>query len=253
MDGILKYFTTFGTNPKENSRHMTSFIILVLIFFYAYTFFDVIISENKFISNALLLVLFFLIKSIISDHDPLYSGNPKKNKYTKCFQKTLPSKYIMETYSVDMKEAKSLWYNVFNKWSDKENEMHYNWETSLRRGFKCRMVHFTIKSFGFVFLLSLITILLIWFVNSFGIKFRSEIIDLYFIEHKNIVVPIIFTISCLVIYGIFKIINYPNEVNPKGCFLRFNEINNLNIDWLRQNIRSKEDFISYGKKDNNNA
>ena len=152
---VLKYLTEFTTNPKENSRKATSFIILVLLFSYVYSFFGVLIQENGLVSSALLIFLYLLIKSLISDYDPLYSGDPKKNKYTRAFQRNLPTHYLMSKYNVDMQEAKHLWYNVFNKWADKNHKMHYNWTTSLSRGFKCRMVYFTIFSFKFMIILSL--------------------------------------------------------------------------------------------------
>ena len=253
MDGLLKYFTEFTTNPKENSRKATSFIILVLLFAYAYAFFDVLIQENGIASSALLIVLFLLIKAAIADLDILYSGNPNKNKYTKAFQENLPTKYIMAEYNIDMQEAKSLWYYVFNKWAAKEHGMHYNWKTSLSRGFKCRMVYFTIVSFRFMFFLSLITIIIIGVINYYEFNFGLEPIDKYFREHNNLGIPIIFSILCLFIFLIFLIINSPSKKKPKGCFLRFNEINQMNINWLKQNISSKENFNNYGQKNNNNT
>ena len=250
---ILKYLTTFGTNPKENSRHLTSFIILVLLFGYAYSFFDVLILKNAIASNAIILCIFFLIKSLIADYDPLYSGDPEKNKYTKAFQSNLPTEYIMTTYDVEMREAKSLWYNVFNKWEEKGHEMHYNWKTTLRRGFKCRMVHFVIKSFRIMFFLALLSIGIIVFVNKLKVNFEIEAIDKYFRDHVDLGIPIFYAIMCILISIIFQIVNNPNERQPKGCYLRFNEINLLNVDCLRQNINSKEDFNNYGKKKDNNT
>ena len=253
MDGVLKYLTEFTTNPKENSRKATSFIILVLLFAYAYSFFDVLIQKNGLASSALLIFLFLLIKSVIADYDPLYSGDPKKNKYTRSFQRNLPTKFIMSKYDVDMREAKNLWYNVFNRWTDKKHKMHYNWKTSLTRGFKCRMVYFTIISFRFMFILSSLSIVLIGIVNYYGIKFGVEPIDKYFIYHNNLFIPITFSILCLFIFLTFLIINYPSDKKSKGCFLRFNEINEINISWLKKNIISKEDFKNYGEENNSNS
>jgi hypothetical protein len=243
---VLKFLTEFTTNPKENSRKATSFIILVLLLAYAYCFFDVLIQENGIVSSALLIFLFLLIKSVIADYDPLYSGDSKKNRYIKAFQKNLPTQFIMEQYGVDMKEAKSLWYNVFNKWADKNHQMHYNWETSLARGFKCRMVYFTIISFKYMLILIFFSISLIGFVNYYGLKFNIDIVDKYFIDHQNLFCPIIFFILCLIIFLSFMVINYPSDKKPRGCFLRFNEINEINISWLKENIKSKTDFMNYG-------
>jgi len=250
---VLKYFTEFTTNPKENSRKATSFIILVLLLAYAYCFFDVLIQKNGIVSSALLIFLFLLIKSVIADYDPLYSGNPQKNKYIRAFQKNLPTQFIMEEYDVDMKEAKILWYNVFNKWADKNHRMHYNWETSLARGFKCRMVYFTIISFKCMLILIFLSIFLIGLVNYYGLKFNIDIVDKYFIDHQNLFCPIIFFILCLIIFLAFIIINYPSNKQPRGCFLRFNEINEINISWLKGNIKSKKDFMNYGEENNSDS
>ena len=209
--------------------------------------------DKLFASNAILVILFLLIKAAIADYDVLYSGNPEKNKYAKAFQENLPTKYIMAEYNVNMNEAKNLWYNIFNKWRNKNHDMHYNWETSLRRGFKCRMVHFIIISFRFMFFLSIISIVIISIVNGFEFNFGMDPIDKYFKTHKDIVVPVFFTIFCFAIYLVFLVINYPGGDIPKGCFLRFSEINQLNIDWLRENIASREEFINYGTENNNNT
>ena len=104
MEYLLKYLTEFTTNPKENSRKATSFIILVLLFSYAYSFFDVLIQENGLVSSALIIFLYLLIKSLIADYDPLYSGDPKKNKYTRAFQRILPTHYIMSKYIKNISE-----------------------------------------------------------------------------------------------------------------------------------------------------
>ncbi|MFW6047150.1 MAG: hypothetical protein ACOCP4_05140 [Candidatus Woesearchaeota archaeon] len=252
MDELIKFFKDFS-NPKEKSRKTTSLIILVLFLGFAYVFFDVLIRENGIVSSALLIVLFILIKEIISEKDVLYSGDPNKNKFVNAFQLNLPTKYIIDTFGVNMEEAKRLWYNVFNKWKKEDHEMHPNWQKSLERGFKCRMVYFIIISFRFMFWISLIFTSLIYLINHFNIKFHVDTIDTYFTSHKDLTLPIIYVIICLIVYLTFLIINYPKKDKPKGCFLRFNEINDLNIDWLKRNIKHKNDLINYGKKGNSNA
>jgi uncharacterized membrane protein len=244
MEEALKFFTDFTSNPKENSRKATSFIILVLLFGFAYTYFGLLIKDNGITSSALLIVLFLLIKEAISDKDVLYSGNPDKNKYTKAFQEKLPTKYIIQTYGVEMSEAKTLWYNVFNKWKNEEHEMHSNWKKSLERGFKCRMVYFIIISFRFMFWISLVFTSIIFTFNHFDIKTNIGFIDNYFKNHSNYSGMITYILICFVVFIAFLIINYPSKNKSRGCFLRFNEMNELNINWLKRNIHSKEDFYA---------
>ena len=244
METALKFFTDFTSNPRENSRKATSLIILVLIFSFAYVFFGVLIKDNGIASSALLIVFFLLIKEAISDKDVLYSGNPDKNKYTKAFQEKLPTKYIIQEYNVEMGEAKTLWYSVFNKWKNKEHEMHSNWKKSLERGFKCRMVYFIIVSFRFMFWLSLIFTSILYVINHFDIKTKVNVLDKYFESHTDYSGMITYSSICFLTFITFLIINYPTKNKSRGCFLRFNEMNELNANWLRRNIQSKEDFYA---------
>ena len=103
-----------------------------------------------------------------------------------------------------------------------------------------------------MFFLSLITIIFIALINYYAIKFGLEPVDKYFREHNNFGIPILFSVVCLLIYLLFLLINYPSKKALRGCFLRFNEINQININWLKQNISSKEDFNNYGKENNSN-
>lgn len=241
---ILKFFTSFTSNPKENSRKTTSLIILVLLFGFAYAFFGVLIQENGIASSALLIVLFLLIKGVITDNDILYSGDPTKNKYVRAFQANLPTNYIVEEFNVEMPEAKSLWYNIFNKWKSEDHAMHSNWKKSLERGFKCRMVYLIIITFRFMFWVSTITTLTIFLINRFEIKFNNQSIDSYFATHSNYTPMIIYSFICLAVFLTFLFINYPKKNKPRGCFLRFNEMNESNIDWLKRNISNKDDFYA---------
>jgi uncharacterized membrane protein len=101
MDAFFKYILQFTTNPKVNSRIVTSFIILGLVFSYAYVFFNVIVLSS-ILSNLILIGLFFLIKALIADWDNLYSGNPEKNRFVKAFQAHIPSDYILKKFRTSL-------------------------------------------------------------------------------------------------------------------------------------------------------
>lgn len=252
MERIFKFFTD-STNPKEKFRKLTSLIILVLLLAFVYIFFDVLIDENAKASIIVLFVLYILIKEIITDFDVLYSGNPEKNKYVRAFKANLPSKYIMETNKISQDEALKLWYKEFNQWKDKDHKMHENWQITLDRGFKCRMVYFIIITFRFIAILSTVLTLAIFLIYKFNVYFNMPVVDNYIRNHSNLTIPIVFVLICFIIYILFLIINYPSLKKPRGCFLRFNEINTLNIGWLKENLSVKEDQITNDKKDNNNA
>ena len=252
MDFIEKLFKIFldSSNAKDQYRKSTSLIILVLLLFFVYIFFGLLIDENAKISIIVLFVAYLLIKEAITQHDVLYSGNPNKNKYVRAFQDRLPSKYLIETYKLPKEDALNLWYKEFNKWKDTTNPMHESWLLTISRGFKCRMVYFIIISFRFITILSTLFILAIFLIQKFRIHFRIPTIDNYITSHYKLTSPILFTFACLLIYIIFLIINYPSIKNPRGCFLRFNEINNQNITWLKSNFIYKNENE---KTDNNNS
>jgi hypothetical protein len=235
---IDKLFNIFSNtrNVKDKYRKITSLIILVLLLFFAYIYFDYIIDENARVTIVVLFVLYILIKEAITDHDVLYSGNPEKNKFVKAFQYNLPSKYLMEKFKLPKEEAIKLWYLEFNKWKDSKNPMHDTWLQTLSRGFKCRMVYFTIISFRFITLLSIVFILAIFGVDKFHIYYKVPVLDDYMYRHSNLTTPIIFTLVCLLIYLTFLLINYPSVEKLRGCFLRFSEINDQNINWLKANF-----------------
>jgi hypothetical protein len=253
MDKLLKYFMASVADLKENSRRTTSFIILFLLCAYAYFFLDIAFKENGTVSCVVLFLIFTLIKEVIADFDILYSGNPEKNKFVKAFQKNLPTKYIIGKYRVNMQEAKSLWFSVFNIWGNKDHKMHSNWENTLKRGFKCRLVYFTITALKIVASISTLSLLIIFIVNEYKVQFRIELLDKYFLSHQFPFGSIIFVLLCLFTASILILINYSDDKKERGCFLRFNEINQINIDWLKDNISSKEDFNNYRNENNNNA
>ena len=165
-------------------------------------------------------------------------------------QSNLPSKYLAETYKIDNDEALSLWFKEFNKWKDPSNLMHDSWILTLSRGFRCRMAYFIIISFRFIAIMSALLLLVILVLQKSQISFNVQAFDTYLTNHSNLTLPVAFTISCFLIYLIFLVINYPCQKKPRGCFLRFDEINNQNIHWLKENFTYDR---KNGQSDNNNA
>jgi len=130
---------------------------------------------------------------------------------------------------------------------------HQQWFKTLERGFECRFVYYIIKTFKWVFVISFILTFLIFLINFFEIKTNVTIIDAYFQNHSDLSNPIYFTVTCFIVYILFLVCNYPSKKKPRGCFFKYNEINQLNIDWIKDNISSKDDFKNYDDNDHRNA
>jgi hypothetical protein len=245
MSEIVKILSE-ATSSKGMIRATTSFLLIVLLYFFAYTFFGLVINENGLISLLIALAVYFLIQTFITNYDVLYDGNPKKNRFVRAFQMKYPSTYIMEKYGIDEIEAKKLWFRkIFNTWENPNHSMYGHRLRCLRRGFICRLVYYVMTvSFGF-FCISLFLLIILGILNFKSISFGIGPIDDFISSHNTLKLPLVTTLTYLIVSFFLLFTNYPRKKKPLGCFKRFNEVNEQSIDWLEENFDSLDAIRNY--------
>lgn len=248
---LIKSFTNLTQNTKQKYRYLMSIIILFTLYFFSeiYLFNRLIPETFSKTTFIILFILFWLILSIVTDNDTLYSGKPEKNNFVKCFQKFYPSNYLIEKLKIDSETAQYLWFTkAFNTWADKNHKRYGYWKSTLERGFMCRFVYINYQFFKYVGIVSLIINLVLIFFILTGLVTTVEFVDTYLRQKTYLSKEIIFMLSCGLISSIIYFFNKSKEEKCQGAFKRFNEINQQNIHWLEENIDEFKGYLSNKEK-----
>lgn len=223
-----------------------SILVLVTFFFFAYVgsvpVYNTIIGQlnlPKWVYGCALLIVEYILFVVISSDDKLYYGNPKKNRFTRAFQKYLPSNHLAAVLKTDVDTAKHLWFDEFNKWADEKHERHEERQRTFQRGFSCRFIYYLWIVNRLLLILSILWLLV-------------EVILVKCTDHDiaNLEAKLAIALLLLIFLTSLGLFNRTNDSNPTGVWRRFNEINQRHCAWIDEN---KELFIAALKARGQNA
>jgi len=249
MPNFINEFLLSNTRLKTKTRYRIQssfFIIITLYLSFAIYIFNSALPENPTqMVISILFVFTIVVLQFVTTYDPLYSGDPKKNDYIKCFHKNLPSHFIAKELEMPTEIAKLFWYHeIFNKWRDEKHEMHFNYITSLQRGFDCRMAYTIIIFFWWMFIVSAFLNTIIGIAIFANLKFNVEFLDNYF-KHCNFFHEVLFMVASFIVFWFAR--HYNKSINGKcrGAFEKFDEINQLNNLWIKKNLHDLKPLVRF--------
>lgn len=179
----------------------------------------------KWVYGIALLIVEYILFVVISSDDTLYYGNPEKNRFTRAFQKDLPSKHLAAVLNVDIETAKQLWFDEFNKWGDVTHERHEDRQRTFQRGFSCRFVYYL-----WVVCRLLLALSVLWL----GVEAILVIWASY--EIPKLEAKLAIALLLIVFLTALGFFNRTSNTNPTGVWRRFSEINKRHCAWIDENI-----------------
>jgi len=192
----------------------------------------------KWVYGTALLIVEYILFVVISSDDTLYYGNPKKNRFTRAFQKDLPSKHLAEVLNVDIDTAKYLWFNEFNKWGDVNHERHEERQRTFQRGYSCRFVYYLWVVGKLLLVLSIL-----WLAVEAGlVKWTSY--EIQKMEAKLAIAALL-----IVFLTALRFFNRTSDRNQTGVWRRFSEINKRHCAWIDENLDLFKSALK-GQKEN---
>jgi hypothetical protein len=225
---------------RPESKSLIEAVTIILIIVFSLIFSHIFIIPLDFL-RALpnwmvyigVAVLFYIVK--FSLYDKLYYGNPDKDKYVRAFQLYWPSTHLSKKFNISKKDAFYYWYEkLFNKWRAPNSERHSQYLRSLRRGYACRFIFYTLKYFKYLLIVSIILTSLQLAKSLFYPKLNS------YLSWINIKLgwacTFIAIIACL--YLFIRMSNKPDPANLKGVWQRYAEINEMHTKWIDEHIPS---------------
>lgn len=221
-------------SPKNLLKITSSILFCLMGFFLLHWFlipFDLtkldIHEMNTLVESHALALLILLIMPLLFAADPLQFADSNKDQDAKFFQEQLPSRYLMQKFSLDKKRAESYWFGIFNKWADTSHPQHERHERTFEVGFTCRLIYF----------------LKLW-LPRFGLFAAMALLVNASIPRLQDNVP--YEILYIAVIGVtfFWILttHRPNISNPTGVWNRWEQINYLHKVWIDDNAPTLQDL-----------
>jgi hypothetical protein len=222
-------------SKKTRCQIQITLFLLVLIFGFLFVFLpiDELVSFDfetylqliiKFATSA---TLSLIIRKLLFATDPLATGT---SKYSLFFRKYYPSNLIKEKYGIPDGEAKALWFDFFNSWSNKDNRFHSQWIRVFDRTYACRFIFYFTRLLLMTAISSGAMLLIFggiyWFFHA------------SFEMYKGIIFFLIVTIAYLFLACNNKIPG-AKRPNATGCWYKYQEISEILFAILKKQILNK--------------
>ena len=246
---LIKFFQKLtgkiDIETRKGLMQLTTVVVLLEgvlfahLFIIPYTFFG---DWKDYSIYIILPIIFYILKILLFGSDDLYYGDPQKNKYASAFQKSLPSKYIEKKFNIDSNRASAIWFEkCFNPLKDPKHPRHEQRKRTLSRGFTCRFIYYFIKTMEYIILLSISVLVLQEIAPILSFKFLNWSLEFLKLD-VGLTGRIVFIVSNIFLLLITKKRNNPDVNNITGVWKRFDEINNLHINWIDETYNSLDDF-----------
>lgn len=238
---IDKLFDLINTETKQGIEFLTASLYLVISLLFTHFFIapmEVFKTIPEYLLYPAVFILLYSLKFFLYSSDILYDGDPEKNIYAKAFQAKLPSKFLVKKYKLSESRSKYIWYEkFFNQCSDPKHYRHSQWKRSFKRGYSCRAVFHTIKFLELIIVTSIIVLI---------VKFVVSIIP-YNLGSINIKLQgqLTFLLVLFLIYFAIRIRNRTNERYLSGVWKQFEEINEINTQWIQEELKGVTDLDDY--------
>lgn len=157
--------------------------------------------------------------------DPLQFADRNKVNDAKFFQEQLPSRHIMNKFSLDEKKAVHYWFGIYNKWADPNHPLHERHKRTSDIGFTCRLIYFLkwwLPIFGVVSVIALL-------VNFYLHKLQD------YLFYQSMYIAAVW-LAFVWITNTHK----PNTDNPTGVWCRWKQINDMHKVWIDDNASTVE-------------
>ncbi|HAF61272.1 MAG TPA: hypothetical protein DCK95_02985 [Anaerolineaceae bacterium] len=232
-------------NTKTAILIRTIFLIIIISFFWVYIYITPYLKpiqsdfkiNNDFLLDGLIGWFSLLIYTLIVSTDKLADIN-SKSKYAKAFQRYWPSRYISEHFDIDINSANYIWFEKnFNTWEKSDSSRNSQYKRTFERGYQCRLVYYLIIVLSLFIIFSAIQLII-----EFIVMKQFLLID-------NYLWKCIFLGIALVSYLTVKGSNKIKEDKKSGVWKKYDEINQLHIDWIEENSELIENQIKKIKKD----
>jgi len=229
---------------KSGLEGLTAILILVFSLIFSHIFIiplNILANFPNWIVYIGVCTIFYMLKLLLFSSDKLYYGDPNKNKYVKAFQLHWPSKHIAKKFSIPLDDAFYYWYEkLFNTWRNPSHERHCQYVRSLRRGYSCRFVFYSLRFFEVLLWISFPLTLLQLSKEISALKSDK----LLFWMNINLGGAIAYILFVLIFYILIRGSNKTNPTNLGGVWRRYDEINKMHIKWIDENIDSIEKLKS---------
>lgn len=218
---------------------LTALFILVFALFFCFIFLvplNLLEVWPDWLLYLVVFVIFFMLQIVLFSRDVLYYGDPRKNRYAKAFQMYWPSKYIATKFHLSQKDASFYWFEkYFNAWRNSKHPRHSQWERTLRRGYSCRFVYYSLKFFEILLAISIGATLIQEIVSKlFRVPISTTGMRLWW--------RVIFILFIVLLYAIVRVSNRASPSKLTGVWKRYAEINQMHIKWIDENIKSINDL-----------
>jgi len=234
IDNVLK---ALSPETKAGLRVLTAFLIVGMATVFLMCFIWPIkgvaaafeaLSFPGWLLVAVPSALIYLVVVTMFSSDVLYYGDPKKSKFVAAFQEHWPSKYIARTLQIEPKEATKRWLQQFNTWRAENHSNHQQWLRTFHRGFACRLVYYLLFSSLTSSCLAALFVLAELVSRHFGLGW---------VHPTSFPARVVFLALVLLFWVLLRVTNRPEIGRLTGVWRRFQEINELNIEWVSRNIR----------------
>jgi len=250
---------TKATKPKRKLERLLVLIAFLSVYYYAFIYQDALGLAIPFLSLTSLLaipvigtVVIPLIKYTIIRPDPLQRSS-RSNQSIRFFQAQFPSRYLLErcdrcketkeTCPAFLREEggeyRNIWFKgFFNKRILEEDPGLV--ESTFEKGYTCKLIFYIqgIARWFIIFsVLALIIKQVFQFVSEGRVVFDATALQL--------ISPIVALLVILVLgYN-----NKPDLKNPTGCWHAWQEINQMNIAWMKNHEAELNSVVCKRKGD----
>jgi hypothetical protein len=173
------------------------------------------------------------IDILLLSEDSLQHSRSASNRHISFFKAQFPRIYIQKQYNLPAPEARQRWLAVLRQWKDENHPNHFYFVALLRRRLECRTVFYLQRVLIWLSLLSFVALVILAVLSWWG---ALDLPRFYSLDNAGLTVArIVFPIALLGLYVYLRMDNRPDQDNPTGVWLKWEEINDQLKAWWDQN------------------
>lgn len=205
-------------------------LAFLLLYVVALTFDDWVADIPRVL---LPLLALSAIDILLLSEDSLQYSRSASNRHIMFFQSQFLRIYIQKQYNLPAPEARQRWLAVLRQWKDEKHPNHFYFVILLRRRLGCRTVFYLQRVLIWLSLLSFVALVILAVLSWWG---ALDLPRFYSLDNAGLTVArIVFPLALLSLYVYLRMDNRPDQDNPTGVWLRWEEINDQLKAWWDQN------------------
>jgi hypothetical protein len=165
-----------------------------------------------------------ILGSIIAGQDILATTKVRSARF---FRAQFPSEEIRKRYTCTQAEANQLWFeHIFNPLANKTHRRHAQYLMTFERSYNCRFIFYLRWALVLVALLAAVTWFLSW---KFGFESAADSSQLFIRQYTR---WFLLAMAVVIAGALFLF----NRLTPTGCWLLWQEINDIHKAWLQKAV-----------------